>query len=386
MVELALLRTSRRHGVPFLTDDKVSHIELSAEFYQATKWAYTIRHVDRHRARFLLTGELRPETGDLVLARVLDIGQHSGIQLAEGRRSSLFRGDIVAVCYGNRYAPDQFEAEVPNSLEPCHLVAAGGVAARMLTRHKKMKAATRIEPLGLLAEDKAKPLNIRDFGLGPAQPNGSTPPVIASVGTCMNSGKTTSGAHMVRGLTAAGLRIAAAKVTGTGSPRDPDLMRDAGANPVLDFTDIGMSSTYLAPDREIERGMSTLIAHLSRANVDGIVLEIADGLLHRESASLIESVTFGTTVDGVLFSAADAMSAKFGLDWLHQKDLNVLGVAGVINNSPLGIRELQTTTNVRVITLTELSDPDFASEIYRSMAQHPARASGPKTLRLFSTS
>ena len=34
----------------------------------------------------------------------------------------------IMVAYGNRYAPDQFEAELPKTMASCHLAAAGGVA------------------------------------------------------------------------------------------------------------------------------------------------------------------------------------------------------------------------------------------------------------------
>jgi len=48
--------------------------------------------------------------------------------LPNGRRQTLFEGDEIIVAYANRHAPDQFEAEVPDSLSDCHLVASGGVA------------------------------------------------------------------------------------------------------------------------------------------------------------------------------------------------------------------------------------------------------------------
>ena len=60
----------------------------------------------------------------------------------------------------------------------------------------------------------------------------------------MNSGKTTTAAHLIKGLVQAGLKVGAAKLTGTGAVGDIWLMQDAGANLVLDFTDTGFPSTY----------------------------------------------------------------------------------------------------------------------------------------------
>jgi hypothetical protein len=71
----------------------------------------------------------------------------------EGRRKLLFVGDEIVVAYGNRYAPNQFEAVVPKTLGPCHLVAAGGVAAKALSWHASVsKGATQITPLGLITD------------------------------------------------------------------------------------------------------------------------------------------------------------------------------------------------------------------------------------------
>jgi hypothetical protein len=49
--------------------------------------------------------------------------------------------DAIIVAYGHRYAPDQFEAYVPEDLGPCHLVAGGGVAAREAERATRIGVA-----------------------------------------------------------------------------------------------------------------------------------------------------------------------------------------------------------------------------------------------------
>ena len=101
------------------------------------KAAYSTRRVEFARCQELLTNAI-PCSGDVVLARVEEIGQHKKIELANGRRASLFIGDEIIVTYGNRYAPDQFEATVPKIQAPCHLVAAGGIAAQFISKHASM--------------------------------------------------------------------------------------------------------------------------------------------------------------------------------------------------------------------------------------------------------
>ncbi|MDQ3717176.1 MAG: DUF1611 domain-containing protein, partial [Actinomycetota bacterium] len=81
------------------------------------KAAYTVRRVDLSGDLMLWSGPgIRPKAGDLVLAEVITIGQHKGLELASSRKATLYCGDEVLVAYGGRYAPDQFEAEVPDDL------------------------------------------------------------------------------------------------------------------------------------------------------------------------------------------------------------------------------------------------------------------------------
>ena len=60
-----------------------------------------------------LLRDAEPQPGDLVLARVTRVGQHQHIEQVTGRRAKLWQDDEIIVAYGNRYAPDQFEAFVP---------------------------------------------------------------------------------------------------------------------------------------------------------------------------------------------------------------------------------------------------------------------------------
>jgi hypothetical protein len=46
--------------------------------------------------------------GDLVFGEIIKIGQHKSIQLAQGRASQAYPGDLVVLACGDRYAPDQF--------------------------------------------------------------------------------------------------------------------------------------------------------------------------------------------------------------------------------------------------------------------------------------
>ena len=299
----------------------------------------------------------------MVLARVTAIGHHAKLELPQGRRSQLYKGDEIVVTYANRYAPDQFEAEVPDDLGECHLVAAGGIAARMLSKNAKTRNPTRIRPLGLLADLHGRRLNVNDWRIDSGPFPKPLPPVIVVAGTAMNAGKTTAAARLIRGLVRAGKRVGAAKVTGTGAGGDYWQMMDAGACEVVDFTDAGYASTYQLPAQEIEKVFLRLLSHLGSLKTDVIVVEVADGVLQAETAALLASQGFSYYCDKLIFAASDAMGAVAGVQWLQSKGLNVHAVSGALTASPLAVRETSTALGLPVLSKQGLSDPSVALEL-----------------------
>jgi len=348
--------------------------DVLAELGRAPR-AYTTRHVPLALQTGLTGGT--PRAGDLVLARVDALGSHRRIHLPDGRRQNLFVGDHIVVAYADRYAPKQFEATVPMDLGPCHLVAAGGVAAEALSWHDSVRRGpTPITPLGLIAgSDQGTPLNVSDFTLGPpGDPVSETAPVIAFFGTAMDAGKTTAAAYLTRGLHRAGLRVGFAKVTGTGAGGDPFLLRDAGASPVLDFTDVGYVSTYRVATSKVEDTAITLTDHLRADPVDVILLEVADGLLQAETAALLESPRFAELIDGVIFAASDAMGAASGVERIRNAGHDLLAVSGKLTASPLQIREALYTTGSPVIHTDQLLDPSEALKVLAPIRSGGTRA------------
>ncbi|OFZ20248.1 MAG: DUF1611 domain-containing protein [Bdellovibrionales bacterium GWB1_55_8] len=337
------------------------------------KKAFATRRISIGKMGRLLTDHVAPRSGDLVFARVDELGQHKNIELESGRKARLFPGDEIILAYGNRYAPDQYEAFVPESLGPCHMVASGGIAAKFVCKHVKMTTPTKITPIALIGNADGDVLNLEDFAL-PAH-KGETKPapyILGVVGTSMNSGKTETATQMIRGLTNAGLRVGAAKVTGTGSGGDLWSMRDAGAVVVLDFSDVGLSTTYLANPAKVEAAFVALIGHCRDSEVDVIVFEVADGIFQQETSSLLNSEIFRRTVNALIFAALDSLGAAAGVRWLLAKGLPVMGVSGVLTSSPLAMREATAETLLPIISTDSLSTPGIAN-----MLQIPTGNSRP---------
>jgi hypothetical protein len=313
--------------------------------------------------RTLIGGTVRPRSGDLVLASVTRLGQHQRIERPDGRRAGLHQGDEIIVAYADRYATDQFESHVPDTLGPTQLVASGGIASSMISRSRDVRNATDIMPLGLVGDERGRPLNVADFALEPPPSPEHRPRTIAVLGTSMNSGKTTTIHAIVHGLSRAGSRPGATKVTGTGSGGDYWVMIDAGAHRMLDFTDVGLASTYRQSMPVIERKFRELVDHLTVSGAQVNLVEVADGIYQRETAPLIQAQIFRSTVDAIVFAAGDAMGAAAGVAHLRSLDLNVVAVAGRITRSPLSVREAEGATGLPVLTLPQLGDPASISDV-----------------------
>jgi ABC-type sugar transport system substrate-binding protein len=179
----------------------------------------------------------------------------------------------------------------------------------------------------------------------------------------MDAGKTTTVAFLARGLLRAGLRVGYVKITGTGAGGDLWMVGDAGAAPVLDFTDAGLASTYRYDTWQVERVALDLLAHLDAAAVDVALVEVADGPYQPETAALLESGFLAKNVDGVLFAAADAMGTAAGSQLLKQAGLRVLGVTGLFTASPLQQREAMAAARLPIFGRLQLADPATARKL-----------------------
>ncbi len=334
----------------------------------SAKWSFVTRNVaEDDISHAAMLPEHTPAPGDLILARVTKIAQQTRLQLRSERRSQLYPEDKVVVAFGNRYAPDQYEAEVPRDLDSCHLVAAGGIAAKALSKHCKLKWPTALRPEGYCIGFDGRVVNLRDYCLPESPlPSAQPTPVIAVLGTSMNSGKTTTAGALVKGFTAAGYRVAAIKVTGTGSGNDLWTYADCGAELILDFTDAGHPSTYKVPQAEIQACFHRLLASVdANPAIDMAVVEVADGLLHGETAELVASPLFKQRVDHVLFAAGEALGAVAGVERLKALDIRPIAISGLLSASRLASSEAELETGISVLTKARLEAAQIADLLIR---------------------
>lgn len=313
-----------------------------------------------------------PEPGDILLAEVELLGQHTRMDLQNLTRSQLFVGDVVGVAFAHRYATRQFECRIPPELKDIHFVCAGGICSRVVGKPYGMAEPTRLRPLGYALRGGSRS-NLRDRSLRPVPAH--VPPVIVVVGTSMDSGKTTAAYSLINGLTRSGLPVAAGKITGTASAKDPLLMISAGAHPVYDFTDVGYGSTAGLGRSELAGILQTLMGGLAAQHPKALVLEIADGVTQPETALMLELILahLATEVVGVIYTCNDALGVKPGVERLEACGLRVLCVSGTVTASPLGVAEAQRETHVPVLSREDLMDPSIGE---RLNLFHPSKTVG----------
>ena len=332
------------------------------------KWAFTTRRIDRSDVVGISYNLEDAVSGDLVLAKILEIGSHKKIQLAEGRPSTSFLHDNVILTCGDRYAPDQFEGVVGLNPDGSDLLAGGGLIGRMRKAHSRMGKPTQLKPIGLLTGKYGETVNISHYGLHKVE-TAREIKVIVVVGGSMNAGKTTAAVSLAHGLWKSGLRVAGIKATGTGAFGDYNAFRDAGIQLVSDFTDAGMASTYRQSIHQIEEGYKLLIANAAAKGAEVAVVELADGIYQHETATLLRSRLLRETISGVLFASPDALGAVAGIHYLKQMGLQALAVSGMVSRSSLATEEVERNVHVPVVSREDLCNPAIVETLIPNLSQ-----------------
>lgn len=287
------------------------------------------------------------KAGDVAVFEVLEIGKHSQIQ-SVGRNLTIAPGDRVMGVFGARYAPNQFEGYVPQSLqEEYHLLGGGGVMGILESSHAKfeLEGPTRLKLIGLAADASGKVINTIEHNATKLRrfdgSSASKTKVILSLGSSMDSGKTTTAAYLCHGFANKGIKTAYIKLTGTAYPKDKNLAYDLGACVAVDFTKYGYPSTYLRSEIELLNLYESLLADVLPYQPEYVVIEIADGLFQRETRMLLNNSIFMSTVHQVIFSAGDSLAALHGVQTLQRWGMMPTALSGLFSASPLLIKEVK---------------------------------------------
>jgi hypothetical protein len=344
---------------------------------QGVKWSWATRALDAQRAYGLQdVTEQPPRAGDVVLVEVERIGYHTRLTVAHDTRQRLYEGDRLVTVLGNRYATDAFEAIV-DGVEQLHMLTGAGMVGTVVSKHQKMSAPTRLKCLGHLTDIDATRINLKSRQFRPTFSTSLPRNTIMVIGSGMNSGKTTTAAKVTRALVARGVRVAACKLTGSVSERDLSELQSTGAHDVRDFSSYGFPSTYLAAKHEIIGLFHTMLTDINRANPDVVIMEVADGMLQRETAMLLEDAGVKRSLLGVLLAATCAPSALFSVAQMERLGHELIGVSGCITSSPLFVRELAERSTIPIASSVGSGD-----ELAALVLKHRALARLARTIEI----
>ncbi len=321
-----------------------------------TKWSWSCRMVDPSSAWRIRPIEDHPlSVGDVAVVEIASVGNHTRIVTAANERLRLYPGDRFVGVFGNRYATDAFEAVV-GTADRVHILTNAGMLGTVRSRHSSVMSPTMVRCHGLVTDQRGKTLNLKSRLFKSSWPESTARNVVFVVGTGMNSGKTTTATRLVKGLVNQGVRVVACKLTGSVSHRDLFELRSTSPARASDFSDYGFPSTYLCSSTELSDLFHTMVADAHCVNPDIVIMEIADGVLQRETAMLLRDEEIGKHVAGVLLTAPCALSAIQGVHQVHLTGHRVLGVSGIISNSPLFEKEFRQHCEVPVYSSSGLGE------------------------------
>lgn len=287
----------------------------------------------------VVSSSATPRAGDVVVVRALtDSATYNMLELPSGRLAKINPGDLLIGVLGRRRALKGFVGDVPQTVaagDHLHLLNMGGVIGFCTGHHSSLGDAIKVEVVGLVSNDEGRVLNIADVALPALARLGDTAPIVMVAGTSMNSGKTYAATELIKQATHAGLRVAAAKLSGVACLRDTLNMSDHGAIATASFLDCGLPSTVDVGD--LAPIAKAIIAHLNESSPDLIVIELGDGILGGYSVdSIFDDVELREATVAVIFCASDYVGAWGGIELLRQRGIEVSLVSGSVTDSQMG--------------------------------------------------
>lgn len=301
-----------------------------------------------------------PEAGDVAVFKVVSVGKHKQIQSDTKRNVLILPGDYILAAFGTRYATSQFEGYLPSSCRTdFHILGAGGTIGVIQSMHASLvdKGPTVLQIIGYVTNQNGQVVNTKKVAGQLSSFTGASAKrcqIILSVGSSMDSGKTTTAAYLSRGLVLNDNRVSFIKLTGTVYSKDADLVYDCGAQYTIDFSAFGFPSTYLCSEQELLSLFESLMQKAAAQEPDVVIIEIADGILQRETKLLLENKAFMSLVDHVVFSCGDSLSALSGVKVLKDMDIYPSALSGLFTASPLLIEEVKQNVDIPVLTIEQL--------------------------------
>jgi hypothetical protein len=323
------------------------------------------RDIHDYTLREDLANAYQPKAGDVAMFEIIEIGKHQSVQSDQIRNVAIFPGDRILAAWADRYATSQYEGYVPTEFfDEYHILGAGGAIGIVKSKNASLDdiEPTTVKLVGYCCNESGEVINSKFYKKERVGFNGTVPnnaKIVLSIGSTMDSGKTTTAAFTARGLKATGKNVAFIKFTGTAYSKDKDFVNDCGADVTCDFSDMGYPSTFMCEKADLLDVYQSLLKKLEPHKPDYIVMEIADGLLQRETSFLLQDKAFMSTIHSVVFSCGDSLSAIHGVEILAKYGIKPCVLSGRFTMSPLLIEEVKNYLGLPVLTIDEIMTGDY---------------------------
>ncbi|HYP52322.1 MAG TPA: hypothetical protein VEQ42_02215 [Pyrinomonadaceae bacterium] len=316
---------------------------------EADKLGSVVSRLGLPRTQAVVGARREARAGDVVVVRALtDSATYNQLELPTGRLAKINPGDVLVGALGRRRALKGFVGDVPETVgagDRLHLLNMGGVIGECTGHHSSLSDAIAVEVIGLACDEAGRARNIADGALPLRETLGATAPLVLVAGACMNSGKTFAAVELVRQATRAGLRVAAAKLSGVAALRDTLNLADHGAIATASFHDCGLPSTAGVGD--LAPVAKAVIARLNECAPDLIVLELGDGILGGYSVeSIFDDAELREAAAAIVFCASDYVGAWGGVELFRRRGMRVDLVAGSVTDSQMGEDYIEQEFNV----------------------------------------
>lgn len=291
----------------------------------------------------------RWSTGDYVVGQVEARPRGlSSIELRNGRMVEVAEGDLVVGAFGKRCATLEAVGDWQAIGDDCLMQAltSAGLFGKVTSQSAFLPTLLSLGYTGHVLIEGRK-TTMRDYvPVEPARP--FTLPVILIVGTSMSAGKTSAAKIIVRLLKEAGLHVIGAKLTGAGRYRDVLSVKDAGADWIFDFVDVGLPST-VCPEEEYRAALRTLLSRMAGLNADVIVAEAGASPLEPYNGA-IAIAELEPHVKCMVLCASDPYGVV-GVTAAFKKQPDF--VAGAAANTEAGIQLVQKLSGMQALDLLD---------------------------------
>ena len=287
--------------------------------------------------------------GNYVIAEITDPhGAKLKLELPSGRMMEPMKKDLIIGALADRFATLEATGswKKVGSDGQMHLLTGAGLLGKLTSKSVFVPDLIEAKYVGHVVRD-GHMVSMMDFV--PDLPiRKLTKPIVLLVGTSMSAGKTTAARIVTRQCKQIGLKVVGSKISGAGRYRDVLTVKDAGADYIFDFVDVGLPSS-ICPPTQYKIALKKLISLIEATDADIAVIEIGASPLEPYNGD-IAIASIRNNVKCTILCASDPY-AVYGV--MKSFELKPSIVSGIATNTHAGIKLIEKLCGVTAINIID---------------------------------